>query len=383
MKVPLLDLKRRYISIKEKIDKAIERVLQTQHFILGEEVKQLEEKFARYCNTKYAIGVASGTDALLLSLKILGIGKGDYVITTPFTFFATAGAIYNAGATPIFVDIEPTTYNIDPDKIKELLDGASFHTQRLSIKIPKIKAIIPVHLYGLMADMNSIVKIAKDFNLEIIEDACQAVGAEHLGQKAGSIGKLGCFSFFPTKNLGAYGDGGMITTNEEKIAKGLRSLRVHGSSLDYHHPHVGYNSRLDTIQAAILLAEFPYLNKWNEKRLENAKFYAKLLKDIEEIELPNFTKDKKHTFHQYTIRVKNGKRNDLARFLEKKNIGWKIYYPLPLHLQDCFSYLGYRKGDLPISEKAAEEVLSLPIFPELRKEEIEYVCKTIKSFFTR
>jgi dTDP-4-amino-4,6-dideoxygalactose transaminase len=379
MKVPLLDLTRRYNSIKKEIDTAIDKVLKSQHFILGEEVKKLEEKIAEYCNTNSSVAVASGTDALLLSLRILGVGREDYVITTPFTFFATAGAIYNVGATPVFVDIQPDTYNIDPKKITELLEEKSFHL-RLQIKTSKIKAIIPVHLYGQMADMDPINDIAKEYNLGVIEDACQAIGAEYKDKKAGSIGTLGCFSFFPTKNLGAYGDGGIITVSDEELAEKLRSLRVHGAERGYYHSWIGYNSRLDTLQAAILLAQLPYLDDWNNKRKENAELYFDLLKDIEEIDCPYVAKECKHIFHQYTIRVKDNKREELMNFLARKGIGSKVYYPLPLHLQKCFSSLSYKKNDFPVSETAAEEVLSLPTFPELTEEEIEYVCDSIKSF---
>jgi dTDP-4-amino-4,6-dideoxygalactose transaminase len=380
VRVPLLDLKRRYNLIKKEIDTAIEKVITSQHFILGEEVKQLESEISKYCNTKYAVAVASGTDAILLSLRNLGVGRGDFVITTPFTFFATAGAIHNVGAIPVFVDIKPDTYNIDPKKIKALLEEKTFHTQRLKIEISRIKAIIPVHLYGQMADMDPIIDIANKCNLDVIEDACQAIGAEYKGKKAGSIGSLGCFSFFPTKNLGTYGDGGMVTANEKNLAEKLRNLRVHGAENGYYHLSIGYNSRLDTMQAAILLAELPYLDNWNKKRKENARLYSDLLKDIEEIDCPYVSRKHKHIFHQYTIRIKNNRRNELVSFLARKGIGSKVYYPLPLHLQKCFSSLNYKKGDFPVSEVAAEEVLSLPIFPELNDEEIKYVCDSIKAF---
>ncbi|MEJ2567614.1 MAG: DegT/DnrJ/EryC1/StrS family aminotransferase [candidate division WOR-3 bacterium] len=383
MKVPLLDLKRRYNLIKEEIDKAIEKVLNSQHFILGEEVTKLEKEIAKYCGTEYAVAVASGTDALLLSLRSLSIEKGAFVITTPFTFFATAGAIHNIGATPIFVDIKPDTFNIDPEKTQELLEGKTFHTKRLKLDLSKIKAMIPIHLYGQTADMDPIIEIANKYNLEIIEDACQAIGAEYKSKKAGSLGTSGCFSFFPTKNLGAYGDGGIITTYREEVAAELKKLRVHGSEKDYHHLSVGYNSRLDTIQAAILLTELPHLDDWNKKREENAAIYSDSLKDIEQLDRPFVAPRRKHIFHQYTIRVKNEKRDKLRNFLTQKEIGSKIYYPTPLHLQECFNYLGYKKGDLPHSEKAAAEVLSLPIFPELSHEEIVYTCESIKSFFGR
>jgi dTDP-4-amino-4,6-dideoxygalactose transaminase len=381
MRVPLLNLSRRYNLIKKEIDTAIDKVLKDQHFILGEEVKQLEARIAKYCNTKYSVAVASGTDALLLSLKTLGVKRDDFVITTPFTFFATAGAIHNVGAIPVFADIKPDTYNIDPKGIKDLLEEMTFHTQRLKIDLSKIKAIIPVHLFGQTADMDPINDIAKKYNLDVIEDACQAIGAEYKAKKAGSIGTFGCFSFFPTKNLGGYGDGGIVTTNDKSLADKLGKIRVHGAEKGYFHSWIGYNSRLDTLQAAVLLAELPYLDDWNKKRGGNAELYSDLLKNIEEIDCPHVAKEHKHIFHQYTIRVKNNKRDELMNFLEKRGIGSKIYYPLPLHLQECFNYLSYKKGDFPISETAAEEVLSLPIFPELTNEEIKYVCDSIKSFF--
>jgi dTDP-4-amino-4,6-dideoxygalactose transaminase len=383
VKVPLLDLKRRYNLIKEEIDQAIERVLNSQHFILGEEVKKLETAIAKYCDTNHAVAVASGTDALLLSLRNLNTGRGDFVITTPFTFFATAGAIHNVGATPVFADIKPDTFNINPERVKELLEGKTFHTKRLKLDLSKTKVIIPVHLYGQMTDMDSVVEIADKYNLDVIEDACQAIGAEYKGKKAGAIGASGCFSFFPTKNLGAYGDGGIITTDSKEFAVSLKNLRVHGSEKDYHHLSVGYNSRLDTVQAAVLLAELPYLENWNKKRQENAAIYSNCLKDIEDLNCPFVAAGRKHIFHQYTIRVKNNKRDKLRDFLTEKSISSKIYYPLPLHLQECFNHLGYKKGDLPHSETAAEEALSIPIFPELSHEEIVYTCESIKSFFGR
>jgi dTDP-4-amino-4,6-dideoxygalactose transaminase len=381
MKVPLLDLSRQYNSIKEKIDSAIKNVLDSQHFILGKEVEELEGKIAHYCNVDYAIGVASGTDALLLSLKGLGIGKGDFVITTPFTFFATAGAIHNVGATPVFVDIEPDTYNIGPEGVRDLLRGKSFHSSRMNINASRIKAIIPVHLYGQIADMEPIMDIAEDHKLRVIEDAAQAIGSEYKERKAGSIGDLGCFSFFPTKNLGGYGDGGMITTKNKEIEERLRLFRVHGGERGYYHSLIGFNSRLDTIQAAVLLTKLPYLDEWNRKRQENAKVYSECLKDIGEVETPRVCERRKHIYHQYTIRIKNGRRDELQKFLKKREIATKVYYPLSLHLQECFYDLEYRKGDLPISEKATGEVLSLPVFPELTEDEIAYTCDSIKDFF--
>ena len=369
MKVPFLDLKRQYESIKQEIDEAIQTVLDSQQFILGEEVEEFERRMAKYCGVKHAIGVASGTDALLLSLKANGVTGG--VITTPFTFFATAGAIHNAGATPIFADIEPDTYNIDVEEVKKLL-GAK--------KDKKIKAIIPVHLFGQAADMNSIMEIAEEYDLVVIEDAAQAIGEEYYGKKVGSIA-IGCFSFFPSKNLGGYGDGGLITTNDDELADKIRTLRMHGAKPKYYHHVIGHNSRLDTIQAAILAVKLNHLEEWTNKRRDNAGFYRKALNNIDELETPQIAEGRKHIFNQYTIRVKNGKRDNLKEFLEEQEISTVIYYPLPLHLQPCFSFLGYKKGDFPFAEKASAEVLSLPVYPELREEEREYVIEKIREFF--
>ncbi len=381
MKIPLLDLSRQYNVVKEEINTSIKNVLNSQCFILGKEVDELERKIAKYCGTDFAIGVASGTDALLLSLKALGIGKGDFVITTPFTFFATAGAIHNAGATPVFIDVKRDTYNINPEGFQELLDSKSFHRQRFSIDNSRIKAIIPIHLYGQMADMDAIMDIAREYGIAVVEDAAQAIGSEYKRKRAGSIGDLGCFSFFPTKNLGGYGDGGMITTRDEMLEGKLRKLRVHGAGKGYYHSMIGYNSRLDTLQAAVLLAKLPHLDDWNNKRERNARYYSKHLKNIKGIETPKVSEERKHIYHQYTIRIKGCRRDELQKYLKEKEIGTKVYYPLPLHLQECFQKLEYRKGDLPISEKATSEVLSLPIFPELTEDEIAYTCDSIKEFF--
>jgi dTDP-4-amino-4,6-dideoxygalactose transaminase len=371
MKVPFLELKRQYESIKEEINDAIQTVLESQQFILGQEVEEFEIRMAKYFGVTYAIGVASGTDALLLSLKACGISSG--VITTPFTFFATAGAIHNAGAIPIFTDIEPDTYNIDAEEIKKLFGSKED-------KKIRIKAIIPVHLFGQAADMDAIMEIAEKYDLIVIEDAAQAIGEEYYGKKVGSM-TIGCFSFFPSKNLGGYGDGGLITTNDEDLADKIRTLRMHGAKPKYYHHVIGYNSRLDTIQAAILNVKLNHLEEWTDKRRDNAGFYSKALDDIDELETPQITEGRRHIFNQYTIRVKNGKRNKLKEFLERQGVGTAIYYPLPLHLQPCFSFLGYNKGDFPAAEKASEEVLSLPIFPELSEDEREYVVDKIEEFF--
>lgn len=365
-----LDLNAQYKSIKKEIDSAIKRVLDGGVFIGGQEVEKLEEEIAKFCGVKYAIGVNSGTDALFLSLKALGIGRGDEVITTPFTFIATAEIIANLGAKPVFVDIEPKTFNIDVSKIKKAITK-------------KTKAIIPVHLFGQMADMSEIMRIAKKYKLYVIEDAAQAIGAEYKGRKAGTMGDFGCFSFFPSKNLGAYGDGGMVITNNKKLAEKIRLLRNHGSSSKekYLNLILGTNSRLDAIQAAILRVKLKYLKKWNEKRLKIAKYYNRNLKGVEDIRIPEILPNRIHIFHQYTIRTKY--RDQLKKFLEKNKIPTMIYYPLPLHLQPAFKYWGYKKGDFPKAEKISKEVLSLPIYPELKKEEQNFIIKKIKEFYEK
>jgi len=410
MNIPILDLKRQYQAIKPEIDAAIQHVLESGRFILGPEVKAFEQEVAEYCGVKHAIGVASGTDALLLSLRALGIGPGDSargitrdgniprakVIVPSFTFFATAGAVVNVGAEPVFVDIDPKTYNIDSSEVKRLL--ATDH-----LLPTEIKAIIPVHLYGQPADMDEIMAIAKEYELYVIEDAAQAIGATYyskslkdsppttshqlqatshspLASKAGSIGHLGCFSFFPTKNLGAYGDGGMVITNDDELAERVRILRVHGSKSKYYHHSVGYNSRLDALQAAILRAKLPHLPEWTRARQRLAARYDEILHDVCGIETPYQAPDRTHIFHQYTLRVKNGQRDALRQHLKEQGIGTSIYYPLPLHLQECFQDLGYKEGNLPISEEASREVLSLPVFPELAQEEQDQVIQQIRVF---
>jgi dTDP-4-amino-4,6-dideoxygalactose transaminase len=385
--VPILDLTRQYETIKPEIDAAVARVLASARFILGPEVKAFEEEIAAYCSVKHAIGVASGTDALLLSLRALGIGPGDKVILPSFTFFATAGVVHNVGATPVFADIDPKTLNLDPADIRRIL--TTNHEPRTNIK-----AIIPVHLYGQMADMDEIMAIAKEYNIAVVEDAAQAIGAQYSGprttdhelrttnhelfSKAGSIGDLGCFSFFPTKNLGAYGDGGMIVTNDDALAESVRTLRVHGSKPKYYHRMVGVNSRLDALQAAILRAKLPHLDEWTAARQRVAARYDELFQDVQGIEIPYRAPDRTHIFHQYTIRVLDGRRDKLHDLLKAQGIGTFIYYPLPLHLQECFQELGYREGDLPRAEAASREVLSLPVFPELTEEEQDYVIKQIQ-----
>lgn len=363
MNVPLLDLRRQYDSIKEELDQAVFSVLSHTRFIMGPDVKAFEEKAAEYCGSKFAVGVASGTDALLLSLRACGVGSGDEVITSTFTYFATAGAITRLGATPVFVDIDPDTYNLDPGKIENRIT-------------PKAKAIIPVHLYGQCANMDPIVEIAKKHNLKVVEDAAQAIGARYKGKKAGTMGHFGCFSFFPSKNLGAAGDGGMITTDDEEMVELVRILRVHGAKPKYYHSLVGYNSRLDTIQAAILSVKLKYLDEWTEKRREHAGVYNAALKDSDII-TPKEEDFNYHIYHQYTIAVKD--RDKLREVLKEKQIGHETYYPVPLHLQECYGFLGYKQGDLPVAERKAKEVISLPIYPELTREEQNFVIEIVKG----
>jgi len=378
MKVPFFDLSAQFKSIENEIKSAMDEVFQDQQFILGSKVRTLEETIAQYCRTRYAIGVASGSDALLLALMALGIGTGDEVILPPFTFFATAGSVSRLGATPVFVDIDPQTYNIDPSKIEEKIT-------------PRTKAIIPVHLFGQCADMAPLLKTAKAKRLFIIEDAAQALGAEYKptagseGCRAGQIGDVGCFSFYPTKNLGALGDAGMVTTDNSGWAEKLRLLRVHGSQPKYFHKQIGINSRLDTLQAAILLVKFKYLEKWTTERQKKADRYQLLFRDllssVKGFTLPTVQYQNRHIFHQYVIRVPQ--RDRLRQFLSEEGIGTDIYYPVPLHLQECYSFLKYRSGDLPNSEKASEEVLALPIYPELTEDQQMVVVDRIKAFYKR
>lgn len=375
MRVPLLDLKLQYASIKEEVKRAIEEVLESQQFILGEKVSQLEKAIASYSRTKFAVGVASGSDAILLSFMVLNVGYGDRVITTPYTFFATAGSISRLGALPLFVDIDPETYNLSSRRLEECLLKYSGKE--------KIKAIIPVHLYGQCADMDSILSLAREYNLPVVEDAAQAIGAEYKGRKAGSMGDLGCFSFFPSKNLGGFGDGGMIITNNSVWAEKLEILRVHGSKPKYHHKVIGVNSRLDALQAAVLLVKLKYLDQWTEKRRRNADYYRSRFQIAgldELIGLPKEVEGNFHIYNQFVIRVK--KRNELQNFLNQAGIGTEIYYPIPLHLQECYRHLGYKKGDFPEAEKAAEETLALPIYPELTPAQQDYVVEKIKEFFS-
>jgi dTDP-4-amino-4,6-dideoxygalactose transaminase len=368
--VPLLDLKAQHAQIREEVLAAVTRVIDSQKFILGEEVQALEKEIAAYSNAQFAIGCASGSDALLLALMAAGIGHGDRVITTPFTFFATAGAISRLGAIPVFVDIDPDTFNLDPELVKTAIESHE-----------GIRAIIPVHLFGGCADMDPICAIAKSRGIVVIEDAAQAIGAEYKGRRAGSLGEMGCFSFFPSKNLGGYGDGGMVTTNDPGLAERLKALRVHGCKKKYIHEWVGVNSRLDALQAAVLRVKFRYLDEWSGRRQENADLYRKLLAEagagvIAPQAAPYQTR---HIYNQFVIRCRD--RNGLQVNLKEAGVGTEVYYPMPLHLQKCFADLGYKAGDFPISEKLAEEVLALPANPDVSGEDIRYICRTLAAFY--
>jgi len=365
--IPFVDLRAQYNSIKEEIAEAIQSVLNHSSFIIGEELKKFEEEFSRFCDVKHAIGVANGSDALFLSLRACGIGKGDEVITIPHTFIATTEAISNVGGKVIFVDIDSKTYTIDVYKIEEKI------TERT-------KAIIPVHLYGQPADMDPILKIAKKYNLKVIEDAAQAHGAEYKGRKAGSIGDVACFSFYPAKNLGAYGDAGMVLTNDDEISEKVKLLRNHGRiTKKYEHEIEGYSSRLDNLQAAILRVKLRYLNGWNDKRRKNVEVYNKLLSEIDEIILPFEADYAKHVYHLYVIRTKE--RDGLREVLNSNGIATGIHYPIPLHLQPAYQYLGYKEGDFPIAEKTSQEILSLPMFAELTDEQIKEIVREIKNYY--
>jgi dTDP-4-amino-4,6-dideoxygalactose transaminase len=373
IKVPLLDLQAQYSQIGDELKEAVRRVLDSQQFILGPDVKRLESEVMNYTQARHAIACASGSDALLLALMAIEIKAGDEVVTTPYSFFATAAAIARLGARPVFVDIEPDTYNIDVSKIEAAI------TERT-------RAIMPVHLYGQCAEMNAIMEIGERHNLAVLEDAAQAIGATDAEGQAGSIGTIGCFSFYPSKNLGGAGDGGMVTTNDDALAERLLALRVHGSKTKYYHTLLGINSRLDSLQAAILRVKLPYLDSWSDARASNAERYNQLFEDaglIEEVGLPVVRDNVRHIFNQYVIRVRGGRRDALIEHLKQNDIGTDIYYPVPLHLQECFSYLNYRENDFPEAERAARETLALPIYPELTAEQQAYVVESIHNFISR
>lgn len=377
MKVPLLDLRRQYQKIKDECLRVTEEIYDSQQFILGPYVEALERDISSYCETDFAVGVSSGSDALLIALMAADIKAGDRVITTPYTFFATAGCIRRLGAIPVFADIESDTFNIDPAAIESVL------AKMTAAEKQTVKAILPVHLYGQCADMEPILELSDSLNLTVIEDAAQAIGSVYKGKRAGSLGDFGCFSFFPTKNLGGFGDGGIVTTNSKDFYEKLKILRVHGGYPKYYHQVIGGNFRLDALQAAIVSIKLGYLDLWTRGRQENAKKYRALFNaaDLDSvIELP-VEKQERHIYNQFVIRVPQ-KRDALRKWLTECGIGNEIYYPVPLHLQTCFADLGYAAGDMPISEKAADETLALPIFPELEPEEIEYVVDRIKAFYT-
>jgi len=364
MKVPFIDLERQHKPIRKDLVQAFERVLDSNKFILSDEVKAFEDEIASYAKTKYAIGVSNCTNALILSLRALGIGPGDEVITTPFTFVATAEAIAIIGAKPVFCDIDRKTFNIDAGKIKEHISA-------------RTRAIIPVHLYGQAADMTRIMRLAQDHNLKVIEDMAQAIGAKYRGKMVGNHGNTACISFYVTKNLNALGDAGMILTNDEKLDSKIRAYRVHGAYKKYHHDFLGYNDRLDAMQAAFLRLKLKQLDAWNAKRRQIAKKYDDALRDV--VATPYISEDNESVYHQYTIRA--ARRDELSKFLNDKGIANAIHYPVPLHLQPAFRYLGYKEGDLPVTEKAADEVLSLPIWQDLTDEEIDYVIKCVRQFY--
>jgi dTDP-4-amino-4,6-dideoxygalactose transaminase len=372
MQVPLLDLKQQHAALRDELRAALGRVLDSQQFIMGEDVRLLEAELARYTGAVYAVGCGSGSDALLLALLALDVGAGCEVVTTPFTFFATAGAVVRAGARPVFVDIEPRTYNIDAARIEEAVNE-------------RTRALLPVHLYGQLAELDGVLRVAEARGVRVIEDAAQAIGAaDGKGRSAGAAGTVGCFSFYPTKNLGAAGEAGLVTTNDGATAERLRRLRVHGGATEYHHDEVGFNSRLDTFQAAVLRVKLPHLDAWSDARRERAAVYTRLIDEAglaEFVTPPHIRDGARHIFHQYVVRVPAARRDALLEHLKAGGVGTKVYYPVPLHLQPCFAGLGYREGDFPESERAARETLALPMFPELTRAQQEYVVEVLRRFF--
>ncbi|HES60067.1 MAG TPA: DegT/DnrJ/EryC1/StrS family aminotransferase [Caldithrix sp.] len=370
--VPLLDLKAQYAQIRAEIEPVVKEVIESQYFIMGPKVIEFEENVAQYCHVKHALGVSSGTDAILLALMACDIKPGDEVITTAYSFFATAGCISRLNAIPVFVDIDPDTFNINPALIEEKITE-------------KTKAIIPVHLYGQMADMDQIMRIAEKYNLTVIEDAAQAIGSEYKdGKRAGSIGTVGCFSFFPSKNLGGFGDGGLITTNDDVLMEKLTYLRNHGAYPKYYHKMIGGNFRLDALQAAVLNVKLKYLDGWTEGRQNNADYYDQgiIERGLDKfIQTPKRLAGYRHIFNQYILQTKD--RDELIKYLQNKNIGCEIYYPVTFNNQECFKYLGYGKGDFPAAEKAADETLAVPIYPELTEDQKNYILDSIKQFFDK
>jgi dTDP-4-amino-4,6-dideoxygalactose transaminase len=367
MTVPLLDLKAQYADLRKDIDDAVRRVMESARFIGGPEVSALEEEIARYSQCPHAVGCASGTDALLLCLRALEIGPGDEVVTSAYSFFASAGTVANVGATPVFVDIDPRTYNLDPHRLEAAIT-------------PRTKAVVAVHLFGQCCDLNAVHAVCQKRQVWLIEDAAQAIGSEWEGKRAGSVGDFGCFSFFPSKNLGAAGDGGMVVTRNAEYADRVRLLREHGARPKYHHAVVGTNSRLDALQAAILRVKLRHLDRWSESRAKNAQSYHRLLEGSR-VGRPYHDPKTRHIYNQYVIRAE--KRDELKQFLADRGIGTEVYYPVPLHLQKCFSMLGHRDGDMAHAEAAAKETLALPIYPELGEERLRYVVQTVREFVDR
>jgi dTDP-4-amino-4,6-dideoxygalactose transaminase len=369
--IPLLDLPAQHRQIRDEVSSEVTRVIDSQKFILGEDVQALEREIAAYSQAKFAVGCASGSDALFLALLALGIGPGDEVLTTPYTFFATAGAIHHSGATPVFVDVEPGTFNMDMGRVAEVLETH-----------PRIRAVIPIHLFGGCADLDPLLEMALERRVAVIEDAAQSIGAEYKGRRAGSMGDIGCFSFFPSKNLGGYGDGGMVTTNRRELQEQLAALRVHGSRRKYYHDWVGINSRLDAIQAAVLRVKLRYLDSWSEARQKNAAQYRQLLSEMNvPVEAPRPAPyQTRHIYNQFCIVAPQ--RDQLQAYLKEMGVGTEIYYPLPLHLQACFQDLGYRQNDFPVSERLARGSLALPIYSELEPDDIEHVCRLMRAFYS-
>ena len=368
-KIPILDIKKQIAPIRQELDAAIKRVIDNTNFILGEEIEDFENEVQKYCNVKYAVGVSNGTDAIRLSLLASGIKCGDKVICPAFTYYATAGAITGMGAIPVFADIDPQTYNISVESIKRVIKKDYGR---------RIKAIIPVHLYGQCADMDSILNVARKYKLKVIEDTAQAFGAEYKGKKAGTMGDCGALSFFPGKNLGAFGDAGMVLTNNKIAKEILKILRNQGNKDKYYHLISGYNNRMDTLQAAILKVKLKYLDAWNRKREENANYFNQRLKGLK-IKVPFVPEYNTHIYHQYALRL-NTSSKKLIEHLRNEGIDARIYYPVPLHLQKCFKYLKYRKGDFPESEKAAVGTLAIPVYPDLTKQELDYIISSIREF---
>ncbi len=364
-KIPLLDLTEQYRGIKEEVRDAIDRVLESGHYILGPETKAFEAEVAEFCGVKHAIGVGNGTDALQLVLDAHGVGPGDEVITTPFTFFASAEVVSQVRATPVFVDIDPKTYNLDVEQVKQKITS-------------KTKAIIPVHIFGQPAEMDELMQLAEEHNLFVLEDAAQAIGSEYKGKKIGAWGHAATFSFFPTKNLGGYGDGGMIVTNDDQLADKLRILRVHGSRPKYYHGIIGYNSRLDEIQAAALRIKLRHLDDWNNARAEKAAYYNKLLSELPVV-TPYHAPDRKHIYHLYNIQAED--RDGLMEHLKENGISSGVYYPLPLHLQEVYKDLGYKEGDMPNAETISRKIFALPLYPELAEETMEHIVQVIRNYF--